>query len=284
MIESRTPATRLFKVDFRKLPINICVLAFSSDHSREHDHYSIISRCLNSIIEHTRPEKYRLHIGCNNLSPRVMALVDKLVTEHNAVKYIGKPERDENGNQVYPKYPLMRHMFQATAGREESPEASDWVAWFDDDSYATASDWLEKLEETINNSPRVHQLGHQSGILLNREDFERAREFPWFNPAVGIPLVKLPDGRQQRGFNFIRGGFYAISRRAITACSVPDKRIFHNGGDWTTSLALLHKGFKLADFTYGLDIDAEPRRGLHKDLWAAPDDPVLAEKGWIVDL
>ena len=278
------PATRLFKVDFRKLPINICVLAFSSDHSPEHDHYSIISRCLNSIIEHTHPGKYRLHIGCNNLSPRVMALVDNMVTEHNAVKYIGKPGQDENGKQVYPKYPLMRRMFRSTAGREESPEASDWIAWFDDDSHATASDWLEKLEEKINNSPRVHQLGHMSGILLSKEDVEWAKEFPWFNPAVDIPLAELPKGRKRRGFNFIRGGFYAISRRAITLCSVPDKRIFHNRGDWTTSLALLHKGFKLADFTYGLNIDAEPRRGIHKNRWAATGDPALAEKGWILDI
>ena len=180
--------TRLYKVDFRKLPINICVLAFSSDHSREHDHYSIISRCLNSIMEHTHPDKYRLHIGCNNPSPRVMTLVDKLVTKHNAVKYIGKPEQDENGKQVYPKYPLMRHIFRSTDGREESPEASDWIAWFDDDSYATESDWLEKLEEKINNSPRVHQLGLLSGILLVREDIEWIKEFPWFNPAVGISL------------------------------------------------------------------------------------------------
>jgi GT2 family glycosyltransferase len=175
-------------------------------------------------------------------------------------------------------------MFQSTAGREESPEASDWIAWFDDDSYATASDWLEKLEETINNSPRVHQLGYMSGILLNREDVEWAKEFTWFNPAIGIPLASFPGGVKQPGFNFIRGGFYAISRRAITACSVPDERIFHNRGDWSTSLALQHKGFKIANFTYGLDIDAEPRRGIHKNLWIAPDDPVLAEKGWIHDL
>jgi GT2 family glycosyltransferase len=276
--------TRLFKVDFRKLPINICVLAFSSDHSREHDHYSIISRCLYSIIEHTQPEKYRLHIGCNNLSPRAMALVDEMVTEHKAVRYIGKAGQDKNGKRVYPKYPLMRHMFRSTAGREETAEASDWIAWFDDDSYATESDWLERLEETINNSPRVHQLGQLSGLLPSTSDIEWATAFPWFNPAVGIPQAELPNGRIRPGFNFIRGGFYAISRRAITACSVPDERLFHNRGDWSTSLALLHKGFKLADFTYGIDIDAEPRRGIHENRWTAPDDPALAEKGWIIDI
>jgi GT2 family glycosyltransferase len=276
--------TRRFKVDFRKLPINICVLAFSSDHSREHDHYSVISHCLNSIIEHTHPEKYRLHIGCNNLSPRAMALVDDMVTKHKAVKYIGKPGKDENGKLVYPKYPLMRHMFKSTAGRKETPEASDWIAWFDDDSYAIESDWLEKLEETINTSPRVHQLGQQSCILLSREDIEWVKEFPWFNPDVGITQAKLANGRKQPGFYFIRGGFYAISRRAITACSVPDERIFHNRGDWSTSLALLHKGFKLANFTYGLDIDAEPRRGIHENLWVAPDDPGLSKKDWILDI
>lgn len=274
---------RLYKVDFSKLPVNICVLTFSSEHTGEHDHYPLITRCLNSILENTDPAKYRLHIGCNNLSPRAMAFVDTLVESHHAIKYVGDARLDNKGATVYPKYPLMHRMYQATGGRTTTKEAADWVIWFDDDSCATRNDWLERLEDHINNTPRVQQFGRMSGILLGPDDIRMAKAFPWFNPAIGIPSALRPGGEKRPGFNFIRGGFYALSRLAIEHCSIPDPKLFHNGGDWATSLALLHKGMQVGPFTYGVNIDAEPRRGMHEDEWAAPDDPALAEKSWITD-
>ena len=272
---------RKFQADFRKLPVNICVITFSSVHDPEHDHFPIIRRCLESIVENTSPEKYRLHIGCNNLSPRALAFVDTLVESHHAIKYIGEARQDHNGRVVYPKYPLMRRMYQATAGRPSTPEAADWIIWFDDDSYVTENDWLERLEDRINTSPRIHQFGKLSGVLLRPHEVKWAREFSWFNPAVGIPLANRPGGGQQPGYNFIEGGFYALSRHAIDACSIPDPRLFHNGGDWTTSLALMHKGMRVGRFTYGVEVDAAPRRGMHADEWTALDDPALADKPWI---
>ena len=79
----------------------------------------------------------------------------------------------------------------------------------------------------------------------------------------------------------MQGGFYALSRYAIDTCAIPDPSLFHNDGDWATSLALKHKGMQIADFTYGVEIDTEPRRGIHEDAWTAPDDPVLEEKAWL---
>ena len=274
---------RYYKVDFSKLPVNICVLTFSSEHSGERDHYPMITRCLNSILDNTDPARYRLHIGCNNLSPRAMEFIDKLVAENGAIKYIGDARQDSKGRTVYPKYPLMHRMYQATGGRASTREAADWVAWFDDDSHVTKSDWLEQLEDRINSTPRVQQFGRLSGVLLGPDDIRRAKGFSWFNPEVGIPIAIRPDGGEQPGFNFIRGGFYALSRLAIENCSIPDPSLFHNGGDWATSLALLHKGMGVDKFTYGVEIDAEPRRGMHEDAWATPDDPALAEKSWITN-
>jgi len=38
------------------------------------------------------------------------------------------------------------------------------------------------------------------------------------------------------------------------------------------------------NFTYGVEIDAEPRRGMHQDCHVDGDDPAMAEKKWITDL
>ena len=59
--------------------------------------------------------------------------------------------------------------------------------------------------------------------------------------------------------------FYAISRNAINGCCIPDPRLIHNNGDWTTGMALHHQGFKIANYTYGVTINDAPRRGIHAD-------------------
>ena len=71
-------------------------------------------------------------------------------------------------------------------------------------------------------------------------------------------------------FDYIVGGFYAIRREAIRRCDIPDPRLFHNGGDWTTGLALAHQGFVVAHHTYGVEINTAPRRGMHADRWQPP--------------
>ena len=146
----------LHHLNFEEFPVDICVVTFSSD--EENDHFDPIHRCLQSIVENTAPDMYRLHIGCNNLSQRAMAYVDSLVTGHGTTKYIGMAYPDKNGTMVFPKYPLMRKIYEATRG--------EWVIWFDDDIYVTEKDWLNELEYTINQHPEADQFGFPSNIAL----------------------------------------------------------------------------------------------------------------------
>jgi len=244
------------RADFRKHPVDICVCAFSSDHTETGDYFGLITRCLLSIVNNTDPRFYSLHIGCNNLSLRAMAFVDWLMSYYGARKYIGKPLLDANGRTIYPKYPLMREMYAATR--------ADWVIWFDDDCYVTAKDWLEKLETRINTTPTADQFGDTS-VIVTSLDHKRH----WIEPAVWYTPGKIecrdfPEGKKIVA-PFIRGGFYSISRTAIDACDIPDRRLVHNNGDWTTGMALHHRGFKIADHLYGVTIGDEPRRGIHED-------------------
>ena len=91
------------RADFKKMPVDICVCTFSSDHTESNDHFDLITRCLLSVVNNTDPRLYTLHIGCNNLSLRAMAFVDWLVSCYGARKYIGNPLKDASNHTIYPK-------------------------------------------------------------------------------------------------------------------------------------------------------------------------------------
>ena len=244
------------RANFAQRPADIFVCAYSSDHSRQNDHFDIISRSLLGIVKNTNPNLFRLHIGCNNLSPRTMALVDWLVERFEATKHVGDPFTDIHGRKIFPKYPLMRKMYSATH--------AEWIVWFDDDCYVSAPDWLEMLEKKINTTPGADQFGDLAMIVI-ATSFKSSWIEPalWYNPQK-VLMRDFPEGRRIVS-PFVRGGFYAISRNALDACGIPDPRLIHNDGDWTTGMALLHQGYGLAHHLDGVTIGDEPRRGIHED-------------------
>ena len=251
------------RADFKKMPVDICICTFSSDHSEANDHFNLITRCLLSVVNNTDPSLYTLHIGCINLSFRAMAFVDWLVSCYGARKYIGSPSKDVNGRTIYPKYPLMVEMYDSSIGK--------WVVWFDDDCYVTASDWLEKLEDKINKTPMADQFGDESLIVVSLSHQKNWIEPSyWYTPGK-IEYHNFPE-RKRIVSPFIRGGVYAISRNAIEVCRIPDPRLVHNNGDWTTGIALHHQGFKIANHMYGVRIGDDPRRGIHADKLCLTDE------------
>jgi hypothetical protein len=252
------------RAEFLAQPVDICVVAFSTDATADNDHYELIARCLESIVARTDRRKYRLHIGCNNLSPRAMRLVDGLCARGVARKQVGRAHRDVAGKPIFPKYPLMRSLYE-TSG-------APWIVWFDDDSYVTAPDWLEVLEDTINRHPSVAQLGKRAATPMADPPPGWISAARWYNSALVDEQIELADGTKRIVCDYIVGGFYGISRDAVRRCGVPDERLMHNGGDWTTGLALAHQGFELLNHTYGVAINQAPRRGIHRDRWCPPGE------------
>lgn len=255
-------------MNFRENPADLFVITFSSD--EENDHFDLITRCLLSILNNTDSRAYRLHIGCNNLSKQAMSFVDNLVADTGARKYVGHAMSDSRGKLVFPKYPLMRRMYASMQG--------DWLLWFDDDIYVTADDWLERVETTINQNHEADQFGRIANIALplsaKEEWIDKAK---WSKPGK-IQYKEMPEGRMIVS-PFVLGGFYALSRRAMQTCQIPDERLFHNFGDWTTGMALHHNGFQIAPFSYGIMFGDAPRRGIHKDRAVESDTMlVLSER------
>lgn len=247
---------------FTEERVDICTIVFSSGASSGLDHFDMISRCLGSILESTDPHRFRLWIGCNNASGRVMELVEKLSQQPNVSFIVGKPVPDRNGHAAFPKYPLMGRLFAKTR--------SQWLVWFDDDSFVTSPTWLQDLGRAVNANPDVAQFGKTADVPLMNPAPGWVESAAWFNPETIHETVKGPDGVIRVRCPFIVGGFYALRRDAMEKCRIPDPRLFHNSGDWTTGLALKHQGFKPMHYTAGVAINTAPRRGIHEDAWSPP--------------
>jgi hypothetical protein len=248
--------------DFARCPVDLCVLAFSSDHTPHLDHFDMIDECLGRLEEHTDPALYRLHVGCNNLSPRAMARVEALCKRLHGHVHVGQPHRDAGRREVFPKYPLMDTMYRAG----DAP----WVIWLDDDSMIDAPDWLEALQAKVNDTPQADQFGKTANVPWIDRDHDWVARASWHNPSIELPRTPIGDGTTRIVCPYIVGGFYAVSRRAIGACAIPDPRLFHTGGDSATGLALRFRGFGIAHHTYGVRINSCARRGMHEDRWQPP--------------
>jgi hypothetical protein len=263
------------RASFRDQPVDVCVIAFSSGPGPDDDHAELIERCLSSVLERTRPEMFRLHVGCNGLSPRALALVRRLGRGAGARLCVGRPHRDANGRPVFPKYPLQRELFAAGA--------APWVVALDDDSYVTERDWLERLEAAIEAHPTAHQFGKLAAAGMAHPRPGWIEEAVWRNPEAREERIRLADGSVRIRLDYVVGGFFALSREAIRRCSIPDPRLFHNGGDWTTGLALRHQGLAIAHHVYGVAVNAAPRRGMHDDLWQPPGRAADLQRRRIAD-
>lgn len=151
-----------------------------------------------------------------------------------------------------PKYRAMASLFNDPAHPIETP----WITWFDDDSIVTNADWLDKTWEFITCHPNVALFGrecrkrHMSGVenWISKAGWYRKRAFQKVASKV-------------RGIRFIQGCYWWLLRAVQLQLRWPDPRLNHNGGDTALSEALWQNQLDQANFTYGVAVDTENRRG-----------------------
>lgn len=114
--------------------ITICVLCYGP-------HPQLAKTCLSSILATIPPERLDLRIGLNEVHPDTFAYVKTLpVTKIYA-----------NSLNRY-KYPVMRDMFWD----EQRPITTNYVVWFDDDTWVVNPNWINDLCQTIiDNHPKI---------------------------------------------------------------------------------------------------------------------------------
>lgn len=162
------------------------------------------------------------------------------------------------------KYPMMRRMLYPPA-----PTPSQYVMWFDDDSYLTLEDpdWMNKVAGQAENHDMIGQAGWE--IPLRASQWQWVMAQPWFNDQVGPPT-----GRSNRpALRFVQGGWWVANRDFLFRHNYPWPELRHNGGDSMLGEMCRHVGARICKFDDGVRINADaegnhskaPRRGDKSD-------------------
>jgi ADP-heptose:LPS heptosyltransferase len=228
----------------------VCVLCYGP-------HTDLARRCLNSVVHSMPPRSFDLRVACN-ACPRETVNYVKSLPVTKVYEF--------SENRL--KYPAMRDMFHDPDCKIQT----NYVIWFDDDSFVISPLWLDKLSEAIT-------LNHHAGCRLYGaeflHDFSRFRvggHRPdlWFRTAPWYRGKDFYVGRQARvvapngsTVKFVAGGFWALGTDALRQAGIPDERLLHNGGDITIGEQVRQAGFKTFPFNRNKEFvhtsGAEPR-------------------------
>lgn len=229
------------------------------------DHEELARRCVDSIL-HTVPiDRLDLRVVCNAVSPGTLRYLE---------------DQPLGQLYVYPenryKYPAMRDVFRDA----RAPITTNYLVWFDDDSYVADSKWLEKLGQAIIDNHgqgcRFYGWKHFHDLRLYLRGGHEPRQ--WFWNAPWCKSRNLRVRNQQRYapngtcIDFVVGSFWALHTPVVTAADVPDERLVHNGGDICIGEQVRQAGFKICNFNQGKKIvlcSMAPRRGYSESFpWA----------------
>ena len=236
--------------------VTICVLTYG-------DYAHLAARVTESIRSHCPRSEYKLIVGANAVGDRTLKHLDSLQANGEIDHLILSPV---NLNQC----PMMRRMF----GKVET----EFIWWFDDDSYITEPGALERWLRPARQAPKRTvmwgQLAWCDHPLAFAPDLENAVEFVrsanWYR---GLPPPSWRSGGKGE-FNFagrgtgngrwifILGGCWMIRTSVVRALDWPDRRLVKMGNDVFLGEAIRQQGWELENLgSPGVAIDTEPRRG-----------------------
>jgi hypothetical protein len=236
--------------------VTMCVLTFG-DHSR------LAHRVVQSIQTHCPRDEYRLVVGANQVCDDTLALLTEQRATGGIDELIVSPT---NLN----KCPMMRRMFQHVR--------TEFIWWFDDDSYLTNSKVFRKwLNAALNSTPQTVMWGRlswcDSTIGFNhyneRTTLDWVRAASWYR---GLPPPSWRSGgKGEFDFNgrgtgdgrwfFLTGGCWLIRTQAVRLLDWPDKRLVMWGEDVFLGEAIRQQGWRCMDMDCrGIAINSEPRR------------------------
>lgn len=236
--------------------VSICVLTFG-------DYPHLAKRVLESIRTKCDRSEYELIVGANAVGAETAQYLGKLHASGDIDHLILSRE---NLN----KCPMMREMLRKVH--------SEFIWWFDDDSYIEEEEVLERWLAAAQQAPQSTVMWGQMAFCDRTTAFAPSvsnavsfvRSASWYR---GLPPPSWkPGGRGQFNFEgrgtgdgrwvFLLGGCWLIRTSAIRALDWPDPRLQKEGDDVFLGEAIRQQGWNCMNIgTAGVEIDREPRRG-----------------------
>lgn len=201
-------------------------------------------RCLDNILRTTPAGRVELRVLCNAVGQETLDYVRTL-------PYVSTLYTDTRNIL---KYPAMRRAFHDP----HVPIRTNYLIWFDDDSYPCAPDWLNKLADQI-------VMRHPAGDrLYGWEHAHDLKSFarPGHNPAAWFTEAPWYRGEQfqvRKGLKaangslvpFVAGGFWALHTETMLQAQIPDARLTHHGGDIVIGAQVAQAGGGICNFNVG---------------------------------
>jgi len=235
--------------------VTICVLTYGA-------HARLASQVLDSIRTHCPRSEYQLVVGANAVGQETRTSLD---ARHTA----GEIDRLIVSEANLNKCPMMRRMFEGVN--------TEFIWWFDDDSYVTAPDALSQWLQPALAAPEATVMWGELNRCKTPADFTRLEDVAAFIRGAswyrGLPPPSWhPGGKGEFNFknrncgdgrwDFIVGGCWLARASAIRALDWPDRRLVKLGDDVLLGEAIRQQGWELGNIgSPGVAINTESRRG-----------------------
>lgn len=200
----------------------VCALLYGN-------HTDLARRCLEPVLKLSESGLVELRVGLNEASDDT----SNYVTENRGLCTIYEADP-----QIF-KYPMMRRMFY------EQPLTTDYVMWFDDDSYIKdpePAEWLKSVETSMSS---CDMLGSVYVIPYGNDQKAWCQTQPWY---TGKPIKDKP--------KFATGGWWCIRSEVIKRFNWPIPELKHCGGDVALGVLIDQNNLRLKHFNNGVAINA----------------------------
>ena len=202
------------------------------------DYPELAYRCLRPISE-LYNKGVQVRISCNEISDATRAHIDKLLPKSKNLIVT------ENKPQIY-KYPAMRELFW-----DFGPIVTDYVMWFDDDSYINSPDpasWLTGVEKFMEEN-----MADMAGSLYCIPTTPRQKEWrrlhcSWFSESSYTNKTTIATG-----------GWWIIRTDIIKKYNWPHPMLRHRGGDVLLGDLMKHQSLRLKKFNNQIAINADEK-------------------------
>lgn len=235
--------------------VTICVLTYG-------EHAALARRVLTSIWRNCERSEYQLLVGANAVGAETLEFLDRHQQAGDIDQALVSPTN-------LSKCPMMRCLFARVQ--------TDYIWWFDDDSYITRPgvlrEWLQLANEAPASTVSWGELGvceHPLGFANVADVTGFVRSASWY---AGLPPPSWrPGGKGEFDFRglgrgdgrwfFLFGGCWLIRTATVRALDWPDPRLTRHGDDVFLGEAIRQQGWNLQPIANsGVAMSMEPRRG-----------------------
>lgn len=221
--------------------------------------WKLHKRFLESLFNHAPRGGVDIRLWCNTVGTQTKQYlhqqqrkrIDKMFPDSTLDYYLCDDNR--------PKYKAMREMFHL----RWKPE-SDWVVWFDDDSYINKGDWWNKTVAHLKDNPTIAYMGEQWYVHHLPGQWDFITKASWYNGCTPEMCPTRRKGKKKPGVTFAQGAYWWLRTDLMKELDWPDPRLNHNGGDTLLGEAARQQGIRVNKFSYGVLVNKHKRRGFHE--------------------